>query len=213
MKSGIYQIRNTLSNKCYIGSASNSFTKRWQNHRSELNLNKHHSVYLQRAWNKYGADVFVFEVLLYCDPENCLMYEQSFLDSLKPVYNTARDAKSPMLGRKHSKSTKRQMSISHLGKTHSNETCQKISQSNKGNKSNLGHRRSQKTKTMLSKQKLGENNPNYGKFGEMNPNSKLTNSERYKITILYREGKTSRELAALFGVAQSTIYRTLKEYL
>lgn len=60
--SGIYVIKNTLNDKLYVGAAK-SIGTRWANHRKDLNQGKHHSEYLQRAWNKYGKDAFVFEVL------------------------------------------------------------------------------------------------------------------------------------------------------
>lgn len=53
-QTGVYQILNLVNNKSYIGSAAQSFTIRWNRHIVALNLNKHHNVPLQRAWNKYG---------------------------------------------------------------------------------------------------------------------------------------------------------------
>lgn len=107
MKNGIYRIRNLTNGKCYIGSAASKggFKNRWKDHRKFLGRNKHHSRKLQNAWNKYGADAFAFEILLYCDPENCLIYEQIALDHYKPEYNIYKIAGSS-LGTKHSDKTK-----------------------------------------------------------------------------------------------------------
>ncbi len=71
--------------------------------------------YIQRAWNKYGEDSFVFEILLYCDPENCLMYEQLVMDHYGPEYNMAKIAGSP-IGTKHTAKSKLNMRLAHLGK-------------------------------------------------------------------------------------------------
>ena len=60
--SGIYEIRNTINNKVYVGSAVN-LKKRWRNHQNDLKNGDHHSIKLQNAWNKYKADAFVFSVL------------------------------------------------------------------------------------------------------------------------------------------------------
>lgn len=61
-KSGIYQIRNKVNGKLYIGKASNLYRRKYQ-HFGELNSNKHKNKYLQSSFKKYGADNFVFEVL------------------------------------------------------------------------------------------------------------------------------------------------------
>lgn len=87
--SGIYQVRNTISGKSYIGSAV------------KLELRKiHHfggycsSRYLQNAMHKYGKDKFVFEVLeLVSDPVRLVEREQFWLDKAlaegKVLYNIA----------------------------------------------------------------------------------------------------------------------------
>lgn len=91
LKSGIYQIKNITNNKLYIGS-SLRIKKRWQWHRSMLRLNKHYNSYLQNAWNKYGEKSFIFEILLEIK-ENLKENEQIFLDTLKPGYNIAKEAR------------------------------------------------------------------------------------------------------------------------
>ena len=59
--SGIYTIICKTTGKYYIGSAV-WIRKRWRNHREDLRKGKHHNLYLQRAWNKYGEDNFDFIV-------------------------------------------------------------------------------------------------------------------------------------------------------
>lgn len=59
---GIYQIRNVVTGKCYIGS-SKHIEQRWEEHRTELSLGRHVTRPLQNAWDKYGETSFVFEVL------------------------------------------------------------------------------------------------------------------------------------------------------
>ena len=67
MKTGVYQILNLKNNKFYIGSTGSKagFIKRWNDHQLLLKKNCHHSVHLQRAWDKYEVDAFVFEVIEY----------------------------------------------------------------------------------------------------------------------------------------------------
>lgn len=84
MKTGVYQIRNTVNGKIYVGSVAGKygFCGRWSKHRNDLLKQHHHSVHLQRAWNKYGVDTFVFEILEECVPENCIEREQHYMDTL-----------------------------------------------------------------------------------------------------------------------------------
>lgn len=59
---GIYSIKNVKNNKIYIGS-SNNIEKRIKDHFRNLKNNKHSNQYLQNAYNKYGNESFIFEIL------------------------------------------------------------------------------------------------------------------------------------------------------
>lgn len=80
---GIYKITNIKNNKMYIGSSKN-IEFRWKEHIYNLNNNKHHSIKLQRAWNKCSADIFKFEIIEEVfDLNNLLEREQYWLDKTK----------------------------------------------------------------------------------------------------------------------------------
>lgn len=81
MASGVYMIKNTVTNKVYIGSASN-FERRFYLHKLNLNRNKHHSRHLQSAWNKYGQYNFEFIILekTTCEKKILLETEQIYID-------------------------------------------------------------------------------------------------------------------------------------
>lgn len=64
IKSGIYQFRNIINNKKYIGSTFD-LKDRYKDHIKFLRKNQHHSIKFQRAFNKYGKENFIFEVLEY----------------------------------------------------------------------------------------------------------------------------------------------------
>jgi group I intron endonuclease len=83
---GIYQIRNTRTGDCYIGS-SNNFKRRKKEHFRCLKNGKHQTR-LQLAWDAApNKSEFVFEILIVY-PENGLVdLEQSCLDNLVPAYN------------------------------------------------------------------------------------------------------------------------------
>lgn len=88
---GIYKIVNTKNGKFYIGSTTN-FHKRKLQHFNSLRKNKHHSIYLQRAFNKYGEESFKFVIIKKC--ENTLIEEQKILDNLDYTksYNVSKSA-------------------------------------------------------------------------------------------------------------------------
>lgn len=113
--SGIYKITNLLDGKAYIGSAVNLRYRNIHHYRS-LMLNKHHSIKLQRAWNKYGEENFKFEIIeVIEDKSQLISREQYYIDFLKPFYNTAKIAGS-QLGYKHTVRTKELLSINRKNK-------------------------------------------------------------------------------------------------
>lgn len=95
---GIYKITNTLTGKVYIGSSKN-VARRLYLHRWELQRGSHHSVLMQRAWDKYGATAFFAELALICAEDDLLFYEQVFID----FYHAATPSRgmniSPVAGR------------------------------------------------------------------------------------------------------------------
>jgi group I intron endonuclease len=62
MPSGIYGIRNKVTEKYYIGS-TRDFSKRWSEHKYHLKRGTHHSIKLQRSYDKHGVDSFEFSIL------------------------------------------------------------------------------------------------------------------------------------------------------
>ena len=85
-KSGIYQIKNKITNKSYVGSAID-IKDRWRCHIKSLIRNEHHSIYLQRSWNKYGKEIFNFQIIEECGKEFLIEREQYWIDNLDTYYN------------------------------------------------------------------------------------------------------------------------------
>ena len=79
---GVYEIRNTLNDKVYIGS-SISVNKRMAAHRNHLARGAHSSAHLQASWDKSGAGAFQFKQLITCAPKDLLFYEQLIMDGFK----------------------------------------------------------------------------------------------------------------------------------
>lgn len=161
---GIYCIENIIDGKKYIGQAK-GIKARWMHHKSELRNNSHHNNYLQNAWNKYGENNFIFNILEQCDCSKLDERECYYID----MYNTtnrafgynlktggqnggccwADDARTrhsqKFIGHAVSEESRRKISKNHAdisgannpmyGKTHTQETKNKISTINKGRKS------------------------------------------------------------------------------
>ena len=88
MISGVYQIRNLVDGKLYVGS-TNNFVGRKSKHLSDLRRRGHNSSILQQAFNEHGETIFVFEIIEIVDDLNQVrVREQHYLDTLKPQYNT-----------------------------------------------------------------------------------------------------------------------------
>jgi group I intron endonuclease len=81
---GVYKIQNIVNGKIYIGSAQDTFGRRFSRHKSDLRNNIHHCHTLQRSWNKYGPDKFIFVPLFQCESEECIGWEQHFFDLYQP---------------------------------------------------------------------------------------------------------------------------------
>lgn len=89
MNSGIYCIENIENGKKYIGQ-SIDIPQRWNHHRSDLEKHKHPNVHLQRAWDKYGCDNFLFNIVEYCDTSDLNDRERywiKYYNSLENGYN------------------------------------------------------------------------------------------------------------------------------
>jgi len=131
MASAIYAIVNQITRDMYIGSAV-IVGRRWRAHRNALSKKCHHSVRLQRAYEKYGADVFDWEIVQFVnDPAKLIEYEQFWLDFFRPAYNGRPIANSP-LGTKHSTETRAKMSAAAKNRAFSDVHKQNLSKARKG---------------------------------------------------------------------------------
>ncbi|MDC3414278.1 GIY-YIG nuclease family protein [Terrihalobacillus insolitus] len=68
MNSGIYMIKNTKTNHVYIGQSVN-LSRRIRRHKQELRDGIHKNDYLQKHYNKYGIDKYVYEIIESCPVE------------------------------------------------------------------------------------------------------------------------------------------------
>lgn len=114
----IYSIKNKINNKIYIGSATN-LSNRWSRHKSDLILKKHHSIYLQRAWDKHGEQSFEFSIIEeILESQDLIIKEQYYLDLYRSYNPEFGYNISPTAG-------------SSLGVIHTETTCENFSKAQK----------------------------------------------------------------------------------
>ena len=142
--SGIYKITNTANGKIYVGSAKD-FSQRWGMHKYQLRRGKHHSPYMQKAYNKHGEGSFVFEIMLVCSKEDLIFYEQRALDALSPC--------DPSIGYNICK-----VAGSSLGRKMPTHAVESMRERMKGKQYGLGHRHSEESRAKMSASKIGNKN-------------------------------------------------------
>lgn len=179
-ESGIYKIVNLVNGKMYIGSAVN-FKRRKSQHMAKLRHNKHHNIYLQRAFNKYGEKSFIFEIIDTVSHRSELKYREDYwigkYNFDEELYNIAISTFAPMLGRPLTEEHKRKISEANKGENHpqygkplAENIRKKISNTLKGN------RLSKETRDKISKANAGKNHPMYGKKHTKKARNKMSKS-------------------------------------
>ena len=157
MISGIYALLNIVNGKYYIGSAVD-FKDRWRLHVFALANGKHHNRHLQKAWNRYTANSFMFVVLQYSDSW-LEQLEQNWIDKLDATninlgYNICKAGRN-RFGVKASKETRQKLSDAHKGKIPSEETRAKMGLSKIGNTFNNGRKQTEAHKKAISEGQKG----------------------------------------------------------
>jgi group I intron endonuclease len=218
-KAGVYNIICVPTLKFYLGSSKDIEGRRWKDHRNKLRKNEHGCQHLQNAWNKYGEDAFVFNVIEHVieplvSAKQLTDVEQKWIDAswdTGMLFNKRPKAES-CLGYKRSPEAIRKTAEGNKGTAgwpkgvpRSEETKRKLSEGAKGKP------KSEEMKRNLSKAKTGKPNGRKGiplseahkaKIGEGNrgkpsPTKGIPRSEETKRNI--SKGKT--------GVLQSEAHK------
>jgi group I intron endonuclease len=198
--SGIYKITNIINNNFYIGSSSN-IRKRKERHFRYLKNNRHENKHLQNAFNKYGKDAFVFEIIKYLDQDQLLYEEQLLLNEYfgqSNLYNICPTAGSPSV----------------KGRIKTEEHRQKIANSvkmfyedNPKHRELLSSYRVGKPLSDEIKQKMRQSK----KRGDIHHNAKLNDEIVNSIRQKYQPKTYSyNKLAKEYGVDKKTIIRIIQ---
>lgn len=108
---GIYKIENTKNKKVYIGQSRNIY-RRFEEHQRALENNIHHSVKLQRSYNKtLDKSIFKFSIIEVVNDNKRLdereQYYIDFYDSFNSGYNCCNVGVLPVNDTSNIKSQKR----------------------------------------------------------------------------------------------------------
>lgn len=80
-RAGVYQIRNLVNGKIYVGSSRN-LKQRKTSHFSKLRKQVHDNAHLQAAYNKYGKENFIFEILEFTSEQDAPTREAHYIATL-----------------------------------------------------------------------------------------------------------------------------------
>ncbi len=160
---GVYTISCNVSGRVYVGS-SIDLPRRERTHKLLLKNGVHKNRHLQAAWNLYGAESFVFDVVERCLPERVIELEQLYIDlhnwTGTPLYNTSPVSVQPRLGAKAS-----------------DETRAKLSKALKGKQQRLGQKHTEETKEKMRRKATGRLHTDAAK-AKMSVSQKLSQERR-----------------------------------
>lgn len=225
---GIYKITNIENGMVYVGQSRN-VKKRWAEHKRELRKGTHGNDKLQKAYNKYGAKSFVYEIIETCPLEKLNEREIFWCNELHALdrykgYNLGEAGGQPMIGRHHTLKSRKKMSEyrklhtigknnGFYGKKHTKETLAKISKALKGKL--VGEKNGMYNRCGIlspsygthpseeTRRKMRENHADF--TGAKHPRAKFTENEVKRIIELLLSGVPTKKVASDYGVSFSCI--------
>lgn len=212
----IYSIKNIKNGNEYIGQTIDITNKHWVGYKYQLNKNKFHNKHLQNAWNKYGQDSFVFEIIDSSakNKEELNEFEIKYIKKrgkyniLPGGDNTSAESRELISKRTKLAMTKEvrdKISDSRIGIKLSTEHKQKISERMRGK----NHPMYEKKHSIKTKLKMSKNHADVS--GEKNPNSKLSQNNINKIIYLYcNSNMKGKDIASKFNISRGHLLRIMR---
>lgn len=197
---GIYKITNKVNGKTYVGQTVN-YNKRKRSHVSYLNNGNHSNLYLQRAWNKYGKDSFVFTLICECEIEELDDMECLYIEKYNSLYGNK--GYNLLTGgqsyRTFTDDVKKRMSLKRTGVKFSETHRKRISLAQKGKKISIESIK----KANITKRKKGVH------LGEKNPNATISNKTAEKIIYSLLKNETVKEICEKYDTTSDTVYNIM----
>lgn len=108
---GVYKIENIKNHKVYIGSSKNIYN-RWRQHLRQLKANNHHSIKLQRCYNKLkDKSTLQFSIVEIVNNESVLKNREQYYidkyDAFNSGYNCSEQTDNPKYTLKNKRKTQR----------------------------------------------------------------------------------------------------------
>ena len=177
MKSGIYHIKNTVSNGIYFGR-SVDVADRLSHHKHQLKRGVHVNKRLQHSWNKHGEQSFEFKMIWEETPDKLEELEGFILETVwgnERLFNHHKLSVGGFLPNNklgcftRSEETKKKLSVAFKGREFSEQHKQKIAVGKTGLKA------SDETKKKMSDKRSGKARPQswhdkMAEYRENNPN-------------------------------------------
>nr|QXM15403.1 GIY endonuclease [Leucoagaricus naucinus] len=146
-KKGVYCLVNKINGNIYIGSSVNLQVRMRNYLNSKFLLNKkNNNMPITKALLKYGVENFAVLIIEYVNVENLTVRETYYIKQFTPYYNILKQGYSS-LGFKHTEETKILLSYLAKNRKHSN-----------------------KTKTLIAKALVGNNNHFFKKIIQLSLN-------------------------------------------
>nr|AMX22260.1 GIY-YIG endonuclease [Cryphonectria parasitica] len=194
-RSGVYCLINKINGHAYVGSSIN-LASRMRNYlnkaflRSKQNLN----MPITKSLLKYDYSNFTLYILEYVKAESLTVRETFYITHLIPYYNVLKEGYSS-LGYKHTEETKKLLSELAKNRTHS-----------------------EKTKGLIARAVVGENNPFYNKSHSIESKIRIIEAKSAYPVYVYNSFKellvifpSVLTLAKLVKSNHSTLVDTIKE--
>lgn len=191
---GVYCLVNLTNGNTYIGSSIN-LAVRMRNYLNTtfLKNRKNSNMPIIKALLKYGHDNFAVLIVEHVDTKNLTSRETYYITHLLPQYNVLKQGYSS-IGYKHTENTKIMLSELAKNRIHSD-----------------------KTKTLISRALVGENNPFYNKNHSFESKLRMIEANSLYPVYVYNSFKTLlvifpsvRTLAKLINSNHSTIVSFIK---
>lgn len=194
-KTGVYCLINLINGNIYIGSSVN-LAIRMKNYLNTtfLKNKKNYNMPIIQALLKYGQDNFAVLIVKYVEVEKLTVKETYYITHLLPYYNILKQGYSS-LGFKHTEDTKKLLIELAKNKRHSD-----------------------KTKTLISRALVGENNPFYNKNHSVESKLRMIEANSAYSIYIYNSFKkllvifpSVRTFAKLINSNHSTIVSYIKK--